>query len=74
MEGTTPVVRHNGADTIEVEVITFDHEFAPLDRAGETLFGKGAKGHTCLLRCDCGGAERNPRRQSREGSQPHQSA
>jgi hypothetical protein len=49
MEGTAPTVRHNGADTIEVEVITFDRGFAPLDKAGETLFGKGAKGHTAII-------------------------
>ena len=34
---------------VEIEVLTFRRGFAPLDAAGEYLFGKGAKGHTAVV-------------------------
>lgn len=34
---------------VEIEVLTFRRGFAPLDWAGEHLFGKGAKGHTAVV-------------------------
>jgi hypothetical protein len=34
---------------VEIEVLTFRRGFAPLDWAGEKLFGKGAKGHTAVV-------------------------
>jgi hypothetical protein len=49
LEGSTPTVPQYGSTTIEVEVITFEHGFAPLDWAGEHIFGKGARGHTAII-------------------------
>jgi hypothetical protein len=49
LEPSAPTVSRYGKDTIEVEVITFDRGWAPLDKAGELLFGKGAKGHTAII-------------------------
>jgi hypothetical protein len=49
LEGSTPTVPQYGTTTIEVEVITFEHGFAPLDWAGEHIFGKGARGHTAIM-------------------------
>jgi hypothetical protein len=41
--------RNPTGSRVEVEVITFDSGFAPLDFLGQAAFGKGARGHTALV-------------------------
>lgn len=49
LEQSAPTVSRYGHDTLEIEVITFEHGWAPLDFAGEHIFGPGARGHTAIV-------------------------
>jgi hypothetical protein len=48
----TAITRSRGSVPVGVEVITFRSGSSALDALGETVFGKGAKGHTAVVVAD----------------------